>query len=155
MLEIELFDPEVSDYDGMDDELFGNIPTDMKDDISKLAKEFKELDPLVRHTEVGVTRDFLNLAGDMISQLREYREYLRSVNPFVLLDVYKAVDPKFFNAAPNGHPMYTYPNMALINDPNYCDYVDIFNLYHPENVYEHTNFFSDYHPEGIILQMRL
>jgi hypothetical protein len=142
-------DPDVSDYDGMDDDFFGDANDDLqKDEYDKLVKEFKDPNSLVRDTEVEMTEKFLNLAGDMVIQMRFFKSLLRSVNPFVLLGAYKPLEPRFFNAAPNGHPLYSYPNMGLINDDSYCEFVDLYNLYHPENIFKSMNFFSDYHPEG-------
>ena len=45
--------------------------------------------------------------------------------------------------------------MGLINDNSYCDVVDLYNLYNPENLFNQMNFFTDYNPEGNTLAIRL
>ena len=105
-------------------------------------------DPYGLQKDIQMTTEFLETAGKIINQVRKFRNSLRSVNPFYLLEVYEPVDVKYFNAAPYGHPLYSYPNMGLINDASYCEFVDLYNLYHPENVFDSMNFFTDYHPEG-------
>ncbi len=37
--------------------------------------------------------------------------------------------------------------MGLINDDNYCDYVDAFNLAKPDNIFKEMNVLTDYEPE--------
>lgn len=105
-------------------------------------------DPYGLQKEMQMTTEFLETAGKIINQVRKFRNALRSVNPFNLMEVYEPVEVKYFNAAPYGHPLYSYPNMGLINDASYCEFVDLYNLYHPENVYESMNFFTDYTPDG-------
>jgi len=45
--------------------------------------------------------------------------------------------------------MYGEPDMSLINDPNYCDFADAYNLLHPENVLNEMNFLTDYNFDGL------
>lgn len=40
--------------------------------------------------------------------------------------------------------------MGLINDPNYCDIVDSYNLMHPENIFFNENYMTDYNPDGLL-----
>jgi hypothetical protein len=37
--------------------------------------------------------------------------------------------------------------MGLINDENYCDYVDSYNLINPNNLFNEMNILTDYNPE--------
>ena len=39
--------------------------------------------------------------------------------------------------------------MGLINDPNYCDFVDMYNLNHPENLFNYKNILTDYNYDGL------
>jgi hypothetical protein len=142
-------DPEVSDYDGLDDD-FLEPPEDENVDIDSIIREYKSTDPLTKETEVELTEKMLNAAGEMLLLTRPFAQNLRAVNPFNILGAYQYLDPIFFNSAPSGHPLYSYPNMGIINNPSYCEYVDLFNLYHPENIFDSMNFFTDYHPEGTI-----
>lgn len=43
--------------------------------------------------------------------------------------------------------------MGLINDPNYCDYVDTYNLMHPNNIFLEKNILTDYNFDGLARQM--
>jgi len=46
---------------------------------------------------------------------------------------------------------YTKPHLGLINDEDYCQRTDKYNLAHPENMLINKNFFTDY-PRGSNLQ---
>lgn len=50
---------------------------------------------------------------------------------------------------PDGRPLYDEPYMGLINDPNYCDYSDAFNLLYPANIQNAMNIFNDYNNDGL------
>lgn len=105
-------------------------------------------DKIHRLAENRLTSKYLDLAGKFVFKLNHFRNNLRDANVFEDLGAYEPLEVKYFNAFPNGNPLYSYPNMGLINDPNYCEIVDYYNLYNPENVFDSMNFFSDYHPEG-------
>lgn len=98
--------------------------------------------------EIQITSELLETAGNIVNQVKKFRNALKSVDPFSLLKIYEPLDVKYFNAGPHGHPLFSYPNMGLINDASYCEFVDLYNLYHPENILNSMNFFSDYHPDG-------
>ena len=93
----------------------------------------------------------MNLAGKFVLQLNDFRKNLRESNIFHKLGAYQKVTLDYFNAYPDGHPLFNYPNMGLINDNSYCDVVDLYNLYNPDNIFKEMNFFTDYNPEGILL----
>ena len=38
----------------------------------------------------------------------------------------------------------------MINDPDYCELVDAYNLAHPENMFQNMNFFTDYAKNGLV-----
>ncbi len=42
---------------------------------------------------------------------------------------------------------FNQPHHALINDPGYCDLVDLYNLKHPENIFDKKNF-ATYFPKN-------
>jgi tubulin polyglutamylase TTLL1 len=111
----------------------------------------KELEKYItRETEIALTSKFLNMAGKFVLQLNDFRKNLRESNLFHHLGVYPTLGLELFNAYPDGHPLYTYPNMGLVNDQSYCDVVDIFNLYNPDNIFKNMYFFTDYNPEGLV-----
>lgn len=43
--------------------------------------------------------------------------------------------------------------MGLINDPNYCDIVDIFNMLNPDNLFNYKNIMTDYNINGLARQV--
>ena len=99
-------------------------------------------------TESILNALYLKIAGRALSQIHKFRETLQETNIFRRLGTYQEIPDKYFNSYPNGHPLYQYPNMALINEKAYCDVVDLYNLYHPSNVFKYQFFFTDYNPEG-------
>jgi len=75
---------------------------------------------------------------------------LRWSNPFFLLGAYPKIDLKYFNSYPDGRPYYEKFNYGVINDPDYCEIVDGYNLAHPENMFQSMNFFTDYAKNGLV-----
>jgi|NOAtaT_7_FD_contig_31_1880012_length_944_multi_3_in_0_out_0_1 hypothetical protein len=43
--------------------------------------------------------------------------------------------------------------MGLINDPNYCDMADTYNMIYPGNVFVSKNFLTDYNINGLARQV--
>jgi len=78
------------------------------------------------------------------------QQVLRWSNPFFLLGSYQQIDHKYFNSYPDGRPYYNKMNYGVINDPDYCEIVDAYNLAHPENMFEKMNFFTDYAKNGLV-----
>eukprot|EP00331_Platyophrya_macrostoma_P001747 CAMPEP_0176421250 /NCGR_PEP_ID=MMETSP0127-20121128/9062_1 /TAXON_ID=938130 /ORGANISM="Platyophrya macrostoma, Strain WH" /LENGTH=699 /DNA_ID=CAMNT_0017801945 /DNA_START=20 /DNA_END=2119 /DNA_ORIENTATION=- len=135
------------------EDLFNNTSFTVPDaDLSGDAdgSDLSMAEKLVRLAENRLTSKYLDMAGKFVYKLNQFRNNLREVNVFEQLGAYEPLEIKYFNAFPNGHPLYSYPNMGLINDPNYCEVVDYYNLFNPENVFDSMNFFSDYHPEGLV-----
>jgi len=86
---------------------------------------------------------------DLMERRDKVQHVLRWSNPFFLLGAYPRVDLKYFNSYPDGKPYYEKHNYGLINDPDYCEIVDLFNLAHPENMFDQMNFFTDYAKNGL------
>lgn len=63
---------------------------------------------------------------------------LRESNPFYILGAYPEIGPDYVN------PSYDTPNYGFMNDDDYCDVVDSYNLAHQDNIFERMNFFTDY-----------
>jgi len=74
---------------------------------------------------------------------------LRWSNPFFLLGAYPRIGNEYFNSYPDGRPYYDRYNYGVINDDDYCEIVDFYNLAHPENMFESMNFFTDYSRTGL------
>lgn len=67
-----------------------------------------------------------------------------------LLYDYPELDPElYFNDAPGATPLYSSPDMGLINDRSYCDYTDSFNVAYPSNIDSAMNVLSDYNSDGL------
>lgn len=58
-----------------------------------------------------------------------------------------------FNDDPKGKPLYNKFDMGLINDPNYCDMADTYNMIYPGNVFVSKNFLTDYNINGLARQV--
>jgi tubulin polyglutamylase TTLL1 len=78
------------------------------------------------------------------------REDISLVNPFRQYDLYTYMNNTLFNGYPGSRPMYYRDYFGVKTDQNYCDLVDLYNLYHPENIYDHMNFVMDYVPGSLV-----
>jgi len=65
-------------------------------------------------------------------------------NLFEALGAYPPISQKYYNTYPAYQTYFDQPDHALYNDDDYCNQVDLYNLNHPENMFEHMNFFTDY-----------
>jgi hypothetical protein len=65
------------------------------------------------------------------------------------LGAYPRIGDEYFNSYPDGRPYYEKFNYGVINDPDYCELVDFYNIAHPENMFETMNFFTDYAKNGL------
>lgn len=45
------------------------------------------------------------------------------------------------------------PNMGLINNKNYCNQADIYNLNNPNNIFKQKNFITDYNTDGLAREL--
>lgn len=95
----------------------------------------------------------LEQANKRIVSLLERRDKVQHVlrwsNPFFLLGAYPRIGLEYFNSYPDGRPYYEKYNYGVINDPDYCEIVDFYNLAHPENMFDEMNFFTDYAKNGL------
>lgn len=87
---------------------------------------------------------------DVSKQLSEMQADYSRANPFRALKAYSAPELKHFNAFPGNSPLYSSVYMGLKHNPSYCDIVDTYNLYNPENVFENKNFVGDYNPTSLV-----
>jgi len=60
------------------------------------------------------------------------------MNPFKFLNVYPEIQPPFVR------PQYNISQFALLHEDDYCERVDLYNLNHPQNVFENKIFYSNY-----------
>jgi len=95
----------------------------------------------------------LDESNEKVFNLLERQEKVNSVlrwsNPFFLLGAYPKIGNEYFNSYPDGRPYYEKFNYGLINDNDYCELVDTYNLAHPENMFNTMNFFTDYSRTGL------
>jgi len=130
-----------------------NTSTKGKKLISK-AKYLKKVSELKKvKAEVQSLQTSLDQANERSNALLERRDkvghVLRWSNPFFLLGAYPRMGNEYFNSYPDGRPFYEKFNYGVINDPDYCEMVDFYNLAHPENMFETMNFFTDYAKNGL------
>jgi len=130
-----------------------DAPQKNKKFISK-AKYSKTLSELKQvKSEVKSLQSNLDQANERVNTLLQRRnkfgDALRWSNPFFLLGAYPRMGNEYFNSYPDGTPFYEKFNYGVINDPDYCELVDLYNLAHPENMFETMNFFTDYAKNGL------
>ncbi len=65
------------------------------------------------------------------------------------LKLYKTLPLEYYNDDPILKPNPQVPNMGLVNDDNYCEKVDDYNLRNPDNVFKQMNFVTDYNTDGL------
>jgi len=123
-----------------------------KTSYKKQAKKYKaELKEAKK--ERRALKDLLEGSNARLASLTERREkvgnVLRWSNPFFLLGAYPRIGNEYFNSYPDGRPYYEKFNYGVINDPDYCELVDFYNLAHPENMFDTMNFFTDYSRTGL------
>jgi hypothetical protein len=150
----------VSDYDeSEDDSDVDDIKPKKKASKGKAAKEKKsskkELEETVKEglSTIKDLKKNLDKSNKRIVSLLERRDKVQHVlrwsNPFFLLGAYPRVGLEYFNSYPDGRPYYEKYNYGVINDPDYCEIVDFYNLAHPENMFDQMNFFTDYAKNGL------
>ena len=54
------------------------------------------------------------------------------------------MEDQLFNAHPASKARYSQTFYGIKKDPSYCNLVDLYNLYHPENIFNAMNFVVDY-----------
>lgn len=89
----------------------------------------------------------------LLERRDKVQHVLRWSNPFFLLGAYPRIGLEYFNSYPDGRPYYEKYNYGVINDPDYCEIVDFYNLAHPENMFDSMNFFTDYAKNGLARTM--
>ena len=80
------------------------------------------------------------------SKLTSIENQLKKINPLRELNAYKSPPLETFNDFPGSGPMYRSVYLGIKHNPSYCDLVDMYNMYHSENVYSAMNFVGDYNP---------
>jgi len=129
--------------------------SDQRVRVSLPKKPSKRIDfnPEVGLKAIKKLKTQLDQANEKIKSLLERRDKVQHVlrwsNPLYLVGAYPQVKDKYFNSYPDGKPHYEKYNYGLINDPDYCEIVDFYNLAHPENMFESMNFFTDYAKNGL------
>ena len=87
---------------------------------------------------------------EVMSKLASLQNQVKRSNIFSQLNAYKSPPLATFNSFPGNVPLYSSVYIGLKHNPNYCDIVDTYNLYNPENVFDNMNFVGDYNPNSNI-----
>jgi len=123
-----------------------------KRSFKQQAKETKAELKEVKKTLKGITAALAD-SNERVAHLSERGQkvghVLRWSNPFFLLGAYPRIGNEYFNSYPDGRPYYEKFNYGVINDNDYCELVDLYNLAHPENMFSSMNFFTDYSRTGL------
>lgn len=70
-------------------------------------------------------------------------------NPYRKLGIYEEIMPaKYYNSAPGSKLFKISRYYGIIKNSRYCEQVDIYNLYKPQNAFESIKFVSDYAGDG-------
>ena len=129
---------------------FPRQTSEVFDDELDLAEEKEKLADVTK--VLRKIRTQLLKAGKRMNTLATRRNKVQHVlrwsNPFFLMGGYQKVLRKYFNSYPDGRPYYGKANYGIINDPDYCEIVDFYNIAHPENMFKEMNFFTDYAKNG-------
>jgi hypothetical protein len=110
-------------------------------ELKEIKKELDHLQSELSHSSQRVT--------SLEERRTKVGKVLRYSNPFFLLGAYPRIGNEYFNSYPDGRPYYEKFNYGLINDEDYCEMVDLYNIAHPENMFDTMNFFTDYSRTGL------
>ena len=97
--------------------------------------------------EITLSLKNYNSTKNALSKLRNQFEI---INPFRYYGLYTYMEDDKFNSRPTSKPKYDYTFYGIKKDSAYCDRVDMYNLYHPENVFGAMNFVVDYTRGGLV-----
>lgn len=75
--------------------------------------------------------------------------FIREDNPFYMMGGYPEVQLKV-PYSDQLEKMSKKVNYGIINEDDYCERVDFYNLMHPENIFEKMNFLSDYADDTVV-----
>lgn len=146
----------ISDEKDQVDQIHKNKENDSNEKLLELVAQTQKEKETIQSFSIQIIKKLKNQLGEAnkkIKSLLERRDKVQHVlrwsNPFFLLGAYPKVDQEYFNSYPDGKPHYGKFNYGLINDPDYCEIVDFYNLAHPENMFETMNFFTDYAKNGL------
>jgi len=113
------------------------------------AAALEALNSLAQAAQIKIDKAESKVA-ETLKRKDQVDKALRWNNPFFLMGSYPKVAKKYFNSYPDGRPYYERFNYGLINDNDYCELVDSYNLAHPENMFKEMNFFTDYARTGLV-----
>jgi tubulin polyglutamylase TTLL1 len=118
--------------------------------LSQMQQKFqKQIKDLKIQSKDDLTKVF-NQYKTLNTSVHQLRGELELANPFRFYGLYTYMMDELFNAHPNSKPRYDQAYYGVQTDYNYCDLVDLYNLYHPENVYEAMNFVVDYTEASLV-----
>jgi hypothetical protein len=82
------------------------------------------------------------------TSVQDITRKLDTMNPLRILGGYISPEQKHFNGFPRSRPYYKTPILGFQKNPGFCDIVDNYNLFNPDNVYNQMNFLADYIPRS-------
>jgi len=72
------------------------------------------------------------------------------LNPYKKLGLYETMPLKYYNAGPGSKLFKVTRYYGINKDNHYCEKVDLYNLFHPNNIFDNIKFISDYAADGNI-----
>ncbi|KAL4484951.1 hypothetical protein ABPG74_020128 [Tetrahymena malaccensis] len=122
--------------------------------VYDIFQELQKIGQLSKQEIKAKQNNTLPLQQSAVSKSDEFQSFFKQMNILRMIYDYPQLDRKIhFNDMPDGHPLYDEPYMGLINDPNYCDYVDAYNVLYPHNIHNAMNIFNDYNNDGLARQV--
>ncbi|EAR98745.2 tubulin tyrosine ligase family protein (macronuclear) [Tetrahymena thermophila SB210] len=122
--------------------------------VYDIYQELQKIGQLSKQEIKAKQNKTLSLEQTAVSKSDEFQSFFKQMNVLRMIYDYPQLDRKIhFNDMPDGHPLYDEPYMGLINDPNYCDYVDAYNVLYPHNIHNAMNIFNDYNNDGLARQV--
>ncbi len=112
--------------------------SELEDRLSTLRKEIKKLQKEKATIKKGMTAQKAATPSQSPNEKVNFQDLLHR-DIFAALGAYPDVS-YVFDFGVN----YTKPHLGLINDDDYCQRADKYNLAHPENMLVSKNFFTDY-----------
>jgi len=82
----------------------------------------------------------------------EGNQYHYDQNPFRKLGLYQEIPDEYYNFKSGGKLIKGASYYRIKHKKNYCDQVDLYNLYNPSNLFNNMNFITDYSEDESLIR---
>jgi len=125
-------------------------PDDVVQILTQTAQKFKDQGGDLTHNYKAELENLLAEYTYLNNSATKLREELAITNPFRYYGLYVYMQDELFNAAPSSKARYYQTFYGIKKEQGYCDLVDMYNLYHPSNIYNNINFVVDYSAGALV-----